>query len=63
MEKVVQESKLLQQEAEENSKLRDFLMDRGQIVDTLQGEISVICQDVKLLKEKFENRASAPEKP
>ncbi|ANM59853.1 hypothetical protein AtNW77_Chr1g0002621 [Arabidopsis thaliana] len=56
MEKVVQESKLLQQEAEENSKLRDFLMDRGQIVDTLQGEISVICQDVKLLKEKFENR-------
>ncbi|XP_020870314.1 uncharacterized protein LOC9325515 isoform X2 [Arabidopsis lyrata subsp. lyrata] len=56
MEKVVQESKLLQQEAEENSKLREFLMDRGQIVDSLQGEISVICQDVKLLKEKFENR-------
>ncbi|CAN8237837.1 unnamed protein product [Cochlearia groenlandica] len=56
MEKVVQESKLLKQEAEENSKLRDFLMDRGRIVDSLQGEISVICQDVLLLKEKFDNR-------
>ncbi|KAF8111765.1 hypothetical protein N665_0073s0117 [Sinapis alba] len=58
MEKVVQESKLLQQEAEQNSKLREFLMDRGQVVDSLQGEISVICQDVKLLKEKFDNRVS-----
>ncbi|CAL5207035.1 unnamed protein product [Lathyrus oleraceus] len=54
MEKVVQESQRLQQEAEENSKLREFLMDRGQIVDTLQGEISVICQDIRLLKEKFD---------
>ncbi|XP_058770856.1 uncharacterized protein LOC131644386 [Vicia villosa] len=54
MEKVVQESRRLQQEAEENSKLREFLMDRGQIVDTLQGEISVICQDIRLLKEKFD---------
>ncbi|KAL0724118.1 hypothetical protein Bca4012_038717 [Brassica carinata] len=58
MEKVVQESKLLQQEAEQNSKLREFLMDRGQVVDSLQGEISVICQDVKLLKEKFDKRVS-----
>ncbi|GMI69373.1 hypothetical protein HRI_000606600 [Hibiscus trionum] len=54
MSKVVQESKILQQEAEENSKLREFLMDRGQIVDSLQAEISVICQDVRLVKEKFE---------
>ncbi|KAL9252365.1 hypothetical protein AKJ16_DCAP18399 [Drosera capensis] len=53
MEKVVEESKILQQEAEENAKLRDFLMNRGRIVDTLQGELSVICQDVKLLKERF----------
>nr|VDD41413.1 unnamed protein product [Brassica oleracea] len=58
MERVVQESKLLHQEAEQNSKLREFLMDRGQVVDSLQGEISVICQDVKLLKEKFDNRVS-----
>ncbi|KAL0826461.1 PREDICTED: myosin heavy chain, non-muscle-like isoform X2 [Brassica oleracea var. oleracea] len=56
MEKVVQESKLLQKEAEENSKLREFLMDRGRIVDSLQGEIFVICQDIRILKEKFDNR-------
>ncbi|EOX94824.1 Uncharacterized protein TCM_004437 [Theobroma cacao] len=56
MVKVVEESKILRQEAEENSKLREFLMDRGQIVDSLQGEISVICEDVRLLKEKFDER-------
>ncbi|KAJ0113387.1 hypothetical protein Patl1_03430 [Pistacia atlantica] len=56
MENVVQESKVLQQDAEENSKLREFLMDRGRVVDSLQGEISVICQDVRLLKEKFDER-------
>ncbi|KAK9281754.1 hypothetical protein L1049_004659 [Liquidambar formosana] len=56
MTRVVQESKILQQEAEENSKLREFLMDRGHVVDMLQGEISVICQDVRLLKEKFDER-------
>ncbi|XP_021280961.1 uncharacterized protein LOC110414208 [Herrania umbratica] len=56
MVKVVEESKILRQEAEENSKLREFLMDRGQIVDSLQGEISVICEDVRLLKEKFDGR-------
>ncbi|KAK9945373.1 hypothetical protein M0R45_010893 [Rubus argutus] len=54
MEKVVEESKTLQQAAEENSKLREFLMNRGRVVDMLQGEISVICQDVRLLKEKFD---------
>ncbi|KAL4205458.1 hypothetical protein AMTRI_Chr01g114680 [Amborella trichopoda] len=54
MEKVVEESKKLQQAAEENSKLREFLIDRGRIVDTLQGEISVICEDVSALKEKFD---------
>ncbi|XP_021747579.1 CAP-Gly domain-containing linker protein 1-like [Chenopodium quinoa] len=58
MERVVQESKLLQQEAEENAKLRDFLMEKGRVVDELQGEISVICQDVKSLKEKFDQRVS-----
>jgi hypothetical protein len=56
MENVVQESKILQQTAEENSKLQDFLIERGRVVDTLQGEISVICQDVRLLKENFDNR-------
>ncbi|EEF29311.1 conserved hypothetical protein [Ricinus communis] len=56
MGQVVQESKIIQQEADENSKLREFLMDRGRVVDTLQGEISVICQDVRLLKERFDER-------
>ncbi|CAH9111533.1 unnamed protein product [Cuscuta epithymum] len=55
MEKVVQEAYILKEEAEENSKLREFLIDRGLVVDMLQGEISVICQDIRLLKEKFDN--------
>ncbi|KAK1352619.1 ELKS/Rab6-interacting/CAST family protein [Heracleum sosnowskyi] len=54
MEKVVQESKILEQEAEKNSELREFLMDRGRLVDIIQGEISVVCQDIKLMKEKFD---------
>lgn len=54
MEKVIQESKILEQQAAENSKLREFLMDRGRQVDILQGEISVICQDVKSMKTKFD---------
>ncbi|XP_012476193.1 uncharacterized protein LOC105792253 isoform X2 [Gossypium raimondii] len=56
MVKMVKESKILRQEAEENSKLREFLMDRGQIIDSLQGEISVICEDIRLLKQKFDDR-------
>ncbi|KAK4766035.1 hypothetical protein SAY87_007677 [Trapa incisa] len=58
MEKVVHQSKVLQEEAEENFKLREFLIDRGRIVDQLQGEIAVICQDVKLLKERFDSGVS-----
>ncbi|CAA7398513.1 unnamed protein product [Spirodela intermedia] len=56
MDRVVRESKKLHQEAEENSKLREFLMERGRLVDTLQGEISVICADVLLLKERVDHR-------
>ncbi|XP_076882647.1 uncharacterized protein LOC143531185 [Bidens hawaiensis] len=54
MEKVVEESKKLKLEAEENTKLQEFLMVRGRTIDILQGEISVKCQDVLLLKEKFD---------
>ncbi|KAL7084172.1 hypothetical protein ACP275_14G208800 [Erythranthe tilingii] len=54
MEKVVEESKILKQQAEDNAMLQEFLMDRGRVVDMLQGEIAVICHDVRLLKEKFE---------
>ncbi|CAI9761428.1 unnamed protein product [Fraxinus pennsylvanica] len=56
METVVQESKKLKQQAEQNAKLREFLVDRGRVVDILQGEIAVIHQDLRLLKEKFEDR-------
>ncbi|KAL0437509.1 UNVERIFIED_CONTAM: hypothetical protein Sradi_0458800 [Sesamum radiatum] len=56
MDKVVQESEILKQQAEDNAKLREFLVDRGRVVDMLQGEIAVICQDVRLLKEKFDER-------
>eukprot|EP00268_Persea_americana_P014612 TRINITY_DN16532_c0_g2_i1.p1 TRINITY_DN16532_c0_g2~~TRINITY_DN16532_c0_g2_i1.p1 ORF type:complete len:577 (-),score=162.53 TRINITY_DN16532_c0_g2_i1:451-2181(-) len=51
---VVQDLKKLQLKAEENTKLRELLVDRGRIVDTLQGEITVICEDVKLLKERID---------
>uniref|UniRef100_A0A7N0TUZ8 CUE domain-containing protein n=1 Tax=Kalanchoe fedtschenkoi TaxID=63787 RepID=A0A7N0TUZ8_KALFE len=61
MNKIVQEAKLLQLEAEENSKLREFLVDRGRIVDILQGEIGVICQDVNSLKCKFDERVPLSE--
>ncbi|XP_038988210.1 uncharacterized protein LOC103705094 isoform X2 [Phoenix dactylifera] len=54
---VEHESRRLQQEMEENSKLREFLMDRGRIVDVLQGEITVICEDVLLLKERVDGHA------
>ncbi|XP_011082547.2 uncharacterized protein LOC105165281 [Sesamum indicum] len=56
MEKVMQESEILKQQAEDNARLQEFLVDRGRVVDMLQGEIAVICQDVRLLKEKFDER-------
>ncbi|KAG1371014.1 hypothetical protein COCNU_16G001080 [Cocos nucifera] len=56
MDAIVGESKKLQQQAEENSRLREFLMDRGHIVDALQGEIVVIWEDVMLLKARVDGR-------
>ncbi|URE41805.1 hypothetical protein MUK42_17635 [Musa troglodytarum] len=56
MAAAMEESKKLQQEAEANSKLREFLMDRGRVVDALQGEINIICEDVMLLKEIVDGR-------
>ncbi|KAK6141428.1 hypothetical protein DH2020_024833 [Rehmannia glutinosa] len=66
MEKVVQESKILNQLASDNAE--EFLVDRGRVVDMLhfffyslfvpavsaRGEIGVICQDVRVLKAKFD---------
>ncbi|XP_074583591.1 uncharacterized protein LOC141839685 [Curcuma longa] len=52
---IVEESKKLQEETEKNSKLREFLMDRGRMVDALQGEIAIICEDVMLLKQRVDS--------
>ncbi|KAG6517400.1 hypothetical protein ZIOFF_020786 [Zingiber officinale] len=54
MASIVEESKKLQEEVEKNSKFREFLMDRGCMVDILQGEIAIICEDVMLLKERLD---------
>ncbi|KAJ4809055.1 ELKS/Rab6-interacting/CAST family protein [Rhynchospora pubera] len=54
MNAIVEESKKLQKEAEENTKLREFLVERGRVVDSLQGEIAVICEDITRLKEIVE---------
>lgn len=54
MDCALAESQKLQQEAEENLKLREFLMERGRVVDSLQGEIAVICEDILSLKLKVE---------
>ncbi|KAK8928220.1 hypothetical protein KSP39_PZI017310 [Platanthera zijinensis] len=54
MDSVLAESQKLQQEAEENSKLREFLMDRGRVVDSLQGEIAIICEDILSMKLKVD---------
>ncbi|XP_047334082.1 early endosome antigen 1-like [Impatiens glandulifera] len=52
--KVIEESKKLNREAEENTKFREFLRDNGPVVDILKEEVSTICQDVKLLKGKLD---------
>ncbi|CAL5094919.1 unnamed protein product [Urochloa decumbens] len=58
MNSIVEESRKLQKEAEENFKLKEFLVERGRIVDTLQGEMAVICEDVSLFKQVVDERLS-----
>lgn len=53
MAKVAQDSRDLELEAETNTKLREFLINQGNCVDALQGELSVLYQDVKVLKEQI----------
>ncbi|KAL6626156.1 hypothetical protein ACP70R_029882 [Stipagrostis hirtigluma subsp. patula] len=52
MERIMEVSRKLQKETEENILLRDFLLDRGCIIDVLQGEISNIHEKVVALKER-----------
>ncbi|KAK3135587.1 hypothetical protein QOZ80_5BG0420720 [Eleusine coracana subsp. coracana] len=58
MNSIVEESRRLQKEAEDNLKLKEFLVERGEIVDMLQGEMAVICEDVSLLKQVVDERLS-----
>ncbi|KAL3699821.1 hypothetical protein R1sor_017843 [Riccia sorocarpa] len=54
MAQVAQESRELQAETETCKLLRDFLIERGNIVDALQGEVAVLCEDAEELKEEIE---------
>ncbi|KAF3330753.1 hypothetical protein FCM35_KLT04107 [Carex littledalei] len=52
LEEMKKESLVLKNEAEENSMLREFLLECGRKVDALQGEISTIKEEVNTLKEQ-----------
>ncbi|KAL2652080.1 hypothetical protein R1flu_020208 [Riccia fluitans] len=54
MAKVALESRELQAESETCNLLREFLIERGNIVDALQGEVAVLCEDAEELKEEIE---------
>ncbi|KAL8192053.1 hypothetical protein R6Q57_028174 [Mikania cordata] len=54
-EKLVEESKKLEQQAMENLKMQEFLKDRGQVVDMLQDDISCKCQYMNQLKCELED--------
>jgi len=54
MAKVARDSRELELEAETNTKLRESLIDCGHMVDALQGEVSVLSVDVRLLKEQMD---------
>lgn len=54
LEKVIHISSELDAEEEACTKLRDFLIDGGKIVDSLQGETAVLCEDVETFKKQVE---------
>ncbi|XP_039119528.1 uncharacterized protein LOC120255822 [Dioscorea cayenensis subsp. rotundata] len=51
---IFEEKEKLQQEAEENLKLKEALMNHGQIIDILRLEIASILKDVMTLKERVD---------
>lgn len=53
--KVAQESRDLDAEVEACTKIRDFLIERGCIVDALQGEVAVLREDAESLKKDLES--------
>ncbi|PWA88523.1 hypothetical protein CTI12_AA119760 [Artemisia annua] len=54
LEKMVEESKKLKQEAVEINKLQELLVDRGNVVHMLHGGISAKCQDVNSVKKELD---------
>jgi len=54
MAKVAQESRDLDAEEEACTKLRDFLINRGSVVDSLQGEMAIISEDVEVVKKQLD---------
>lgn len=53
-QKLEQSFKVLEAEAETCKKLREFLIERGNNVDSLQGEMAVLCEDVLTFKEQVD---------
>lgn len=51
---VIKESKDLDVEAEACTQLRGFLIEHGRIVDSLQGEMGILCEDVESFKKQVE---------
>ncbi|BBM97421.1 hypothetical protein MPTK1_1g05540 [Marchantia polymorpha subsp. ruderalis] len=54
MAQVAQQSRDLHAETETCNKLRELLIESGNIVDALQGEVAVLCEDAEELKEEIE---------
>ncbi|XBI58192.1 uncharacterized protein [Aegilops tauschii subsp. strangulata] len=59
MGSIMEESRKLQKEAEENILLREQLLDRGHIIDIMQGEISSIHARVSKLKSALVTTSSS----
>ncbi|XP_047055718.1 uncharacterized protein LOC124661872 [Lolium rigidum] len=53
MRSIMEESRKLQKEAEENILLRGLLLDQGRLIDIMQGEISSIHANVVAMKERI----------
>ncbi|KAB8099314.1 hypothetical protein EE612_029315 [Oryza sativa] len=53
-------SKMLEQQVRENAKLRELLMDRGQVVDALQGEMLGIFDKISQLQLRVDKQLPEP---
>eukprot|EP00246_Nothoceros_aenigmaticus_P018373 TRINITY_DN9582_c0_g1_i1.p1 TRINITY_DN9582_c0_g1~~TRINITY_DN9582_c0_g1_i1.p1 ORF type:complete len:352 (+),score=75.50 TRINITY_DN9582_c0_g1_i1:96-1058(+) len=58
-DRVEQDSKELEAEADACTKLRDFLIERGSSVDSIQGEVAILCEDVETLMQQVQGGAAS----